>query len=66
MPSEYQVDQYKTTFFGGHVRAGDLQSALNTRAREGWRLVRTITDSKRSFLFFAREVHFLIFEREKN
>lgn len=60
----YHVDNVTTGFFSGTLNAKKLNTALNNRSAEGWRLARTIHERKRVLLFFSRVSHFLIFERE--
>jgi hypothetical protein len=60
----YEVDVITTGLFTGTLKARRLQETLNGRATQGWRFVRSITDERRSFLFFNRDAHFLIFERD--
>jgi hypothetical protein len=61
---DYLVETVTTGFFSGTLKAGKLNSALNKRASEGWRLARIIHERKRVLLLFSRESHFLIFERD--
>lgn len=55
---------FKTRLFSGTVDPALLEATINVKAAEGWRLIRTIHERKRSFVLFSREVHFLIFERD--
>jgi hypothetical protein len=52
-----------TRFFSHTLPPQRLEKALNDRAAQGWRLTRSITESRRKFVIFRREAHFLIFER---
>lgn len=61
---DYLVETITTGFFSGTLKANKLNVALNRRAAEGWRLARTIHERRRVFLFFSREAHYLIFERD--
>ena len=47
------VETVTTGFFSGTLKAAKLNSALNKRAAEGWRLARTIHEHKRVLLLFA-------------
>lgn len=61
---QYEVYPLKTGFFYGTLSENTLAQALNSYAVDGWRFVRSIHEEKKSFLFFKREVHLLIFEKE--
>jgi hypothetical protein len=61
---DYLVETVTTGFFSGTLKAAKLNTALNKRAAEGWRLARTIHERKRVLVLFSRESHFLIFERD--
>ena len=50
---DYLVETVTTGFFSGTLKAAKLNSALNKRAAEGWRLARTIHERKRELLLFA-------------
>jgi hypothetical protein len=54
---------FKPRLFSGTIDPKVLEATINIKAAEGWLLVRTIHERKRSFVLFSREVHFLIFER---
>ncbi len=60
----YTIHSFHTGFLGGSLNPKKLQSILNNHAKKGWRLARTIKESKRILLIFHRETHFLIFERD--
>jgi hypothetical protein len=60
----YIVHAYKTGFFTGTMNEKTLEQVLNHYAQQGFRFVRSIHEEKKSFLFFKREAHLLIFERE--
>ena len=60
----YQVKEYQTGLFSGTMKASELQSMIAGQGAQGWRLARTIRERKRMLLFFSRETHFLIFEKE--
>jgi hypothetical protein len=59
----YEIDLVSTGFFSGNLNAIKLAEALNRRGSQGWRLARTIHETRRMALIFRREAHFLIFER---
>lgn len=61
---QYLVEPVTTGFFSGALDPRKLQNGLNTRASEGWRLVRSIHETKKVFFIFSREAHFLIYERD--
>ena len=58
----YIVHPLKTGFFSGTLNGKTLEQVLNSYAQQGLRFVRSIHENQRSFLFFKREVHFLVFE----
>lgn len=58
---EYLVVPFLTGCFSGSLDHKKLTQALNQYAQQGWRFVRTIHESKGSFI--KRESHFLVFER---
>lgn len=60
---EYKVDTFSTGFFSGTLNPKKLESQLNKQAAEGWQLARTIHETRRIFLFFKRETHFLVLVR---
>ena len=39
---------------------------LNANAAEGWRVIATTSESRRTLLFFKREAFIVIMERDKN
>jgi hypothetical protein len=61
---DYHVEAFTTGLFSGTLSPKKLQDTLNHFGKQGCRLVRTIHERRRVLLFFSREVHFLIFERE--
>lgn len=61
---EYRVEPYYTGCLSGALNPKKLASVLNGFSEDGWRFVRSIHEVSRIFLFFSRESHFLIFERE--
>jgi hypothetical protein len=63
---QYLVESVTTGFFSGTLNPQKLQNALNQRGAHGWRLVRTIHETKKILVFFRREAHFVIYEREAN
>ena len=60
----YHVVLVFTGLFSGTLNPSKLQDTLNTQARAGWRFARSIQETRRILLFFRREAHFLIFERD--
>lgn len=61
--NEYIVVPFRTGCMSHSLNEHKLQHTLNTYSQEGWKLSRTIHETQRTFLGFAREAHFLIFER---
>lgn len=61
---QYIVQPLTTGILSGTLNPRKLQDMLNRYAADGWRFVRSIHETHRIFLFFSRECHFLIFERE--
>lgn len=60
----YQVTTFTTGCLSGTLNPLRLQAALDAEAAQGWRFVNTIKEQKRIFIFWHREAHFLIFERD--
>ena len=60
----YRIVTFKTGFFSGNIKPTKLESTLNDEAKNGWRFVRSIHETVRSFIIFKRESHFLVFEKE--
>ena len=60
----YKVHTLTTRAFSGTLDPKKLEAALNTHALEGWKFTRSIHETKRVWLIFSREVHFLVFEKE--
>ena len=63
---EYKVKPLKTSLFTGTLDATKLEKELNRTSTEGWEFVRSIHESKKTFLFFKREAHFLVYKRVKS
>jgi hypothetical protein len=61
---QYQVIPFFTGCMSGSLNEGKLTNALNQQAQQGWRLVRTIHETKQVYLFWKRETHFLVFEKD--
>jgi hypothetical protein len=61
---EYIVSPLHTGFFSGALDPRKLQDVMNHHARQGWKFLNSIHETKKIFLFFSREAHFLIYERE--
>jgi hypothetical protein len=61
---QYLVESVTTGFFSGTLNPQKLQNALNQRGAQGWRLVRTIRETKKILGMFSREAHFVIYERD--
>jgi hypothetical protein len=61
---EYLVSPVTTGFFSGALDPQKFQDFLNKHGRQGWRFVRSIHETKKVFLIFSREAHFVIFERD--
>lgn len=60
----YSIYTYKTGVFSGTLNPEKMLEVLNEHASRGWTLSRTIRERRRVWLFFSREAHFLIFEKE--
>lgn len=60
----YTIHTFKTGVLSGTLNPERLKEALNEHAARGWKLARTIQERRRVWLFFSREAHFIIFERE--
>lgn len=61
----YKVHTLTTGLFSGNLNPTRLEAALNEHAAQGWKFARSIHETKRAWLIFSREVHFLIFERSQ-
>lgn len=62
---EYIVVPYLTGCLSGTLDEKKLEKTLNQYAAQGWRLSRTIHETRRVWLFVQREAHFLVFERDR-
>lgn len=58
---EYVVVPFLTGCFSGSLNHKKLAETLNYYGQHGWRFVRSIQETKGSFI--RRESHFLVFER---
>jgi len=63
---EYLVEPVTTGFFSGSLSERKLQDFLNSKARHGWRFVRSVHESKKVMGIFSREAHFVVFERDES
>lgn len=63
---QYLVLPFYTGCLSGGLDEKKLTGALNERAAQGWTLQWSIHESKRVFLFFQRESHFLIFVKDRD
>ena len=61
---QYVVVPYLTGCISGTISESKLQDMLNAHANQGWKLARTIHETRKVLLVFQREAHFLIFERD--
>ncbi len=61
---EYLVSPVTTGYLSGALDPRKLQDLLNAHGRQGWKFVRSIHETKKSFLFFGRDAHFVVFERD--
>lgn len=61
---QYAVVPFHTGFFSGALHPVKFEQFLNQHGAMGWRFVRSIHETRRIFLFFSREAHFCVFERE--
>lgn len=64
MAHRYLVETLDTGMFSGALSARKLEEHLNRKGREGWKLVRTIHETRKVLGLFSREAHFLVFERD--
>lgn len=66
-PYEYKVIKFQDSFFFAAVDTGDIEKELNRYARDGWRVVSTVTnDRKRIFAGNDRHMEIVIFlERQR-
>lgn len=60
----YKVIKFDTGFFSGTLNPKKLEAQLNDHAAEGWRLARTIHETRRSWVLFSRETHFLVLVKD--
>jgi len=63
MNLQYKVVVVTTGCFGGTLDPLKLQDTLNQEAQGGWRFSKSIHEEKKVLGIFAREAHFLIFEK---
>ena len=69
---EYKVVIYREPLLGslifGESKTNPVRFSelLNTNAREGWRVITMGHESRRELLFWKREGHIVVLEREKN
>lgn len=61
---KYLVVPFFTGCATGSLDEKKLTGALNEHAAQGWRLTRSIHETKKVFGIFSRETHFLIFEKD--
>lgn len=62
---EYIVVPHFTGCAGGSLDEKKLQRTLNEYANQGWRLARTIHETRKIWFIIQREAHFLVFERDR-
>lgn len=61
---EYLIKPVTTGLFTGNLSERKLQDFLNQHAKQGWKFVRSIQETKKVWGIFAREAHFVVFERD--
>ncbi len=61
---KYHVTTFTTGCWSGTLNPLRLQATLDSEAQQGWRFITSIHEQKRVLIFFHREAHFLIFERD--
>jgi hypothetical protein len=61
---DYKVVPFRTGCVSGALHENQLQQTLNQYGDQGWTLTKTIHETQKVFVFFQREAHFLIFERD--
>lgn len=61
---QYIVRPVTTGFFSGTLNELKLEAFLNEHAAQGWKFVKSIHETKSILGIFAREAHFVIFERD--
>lgn len=64
---EYKVVKFQDSFFFAAADTGDIEKELNRYARDGWRVVSTVTnDRKRLFAGNDRHMEIVVFlERQR-
>jgi hypothetical protein len=62
---EFKCAECTTGFWSGNLRAHKLERICNEWGARGFRLKATIHESRPFLFFFGREVHVLIFERDR-
>lgn len=61
---QYLIKPVTTGFFSGSLSEKKLQDFLNQHGTQGWKFVKSIHEKEKVLLFFSREAHFVIFERD--
>jgi hypothetical protein len=61
---QYVVVPFFTGCFGGSLDEKALTNTLNEYGAKGWKFSKSINETKKVYIFFQRETHFLIFERD--
>jgi len=65
MKKAYIVVPFYTGCLGGSLDEKKLTATLNEYGAQGWKFARSIHETKRIAGIFARETHFLVFERDQ-
>ena len=61
---QYMIKPITTGLFSGSLSEKKLEDFLNQHGAKGWKFVRSIHETKKVLFLFAREAHFVIFERD--
>lgn len=62
---KYLTIPFYTGCMSGSLDEKKLTGTLNEYASQGWRLAKTINETKKVYFFFHRETHFMIFEKDE-
>lgn len=61
---QYMVIPFFSGCLSGTIDEKKLTGVLNEQAARGWMLRTTIHETKKVWIIFQRESHFLVFERD--
>lgn len=62
---KYLTVPFYTGCMSGVLDEKKLNGTLNEYGAQGWRLTKTIHETRKVYLIFLREAHFLIFEKDE-